>query len=199
MKSPRLYDVEDHISEEAAEAGSRIVPAGSVFIVIRGMILAKDLPVALAMRPMAFNQDMKAILPAEAIDGEYLLYCLCQHKARMMPEIGTSAHGTKRISTSAISEFTLPLPPLAEQKQISAALATVDEVIQAEEQRQSALQQVFLSSLQALMTGTLQVAELEVEETPTKRGKRSPIADILGKWPGDETDEQVREALEELD
>jgi len=33
MKQPRLRDTEDHISERAAREGSRIVPAGSVFVV----------------------------------------------------------------------------------------------------------------------------------------------------------------------
>ncbi len=28
--------------------------------------------------------------------------------------------------------------------------------------------------------------------------KRSPLHDIFGKWPGNETDEQIREALEDL-
>ncbi|MGH8604590.1 MAG: restriction endonuclease subunit S, partial [Gammaproteobacteria bacterium] len=46
MKKPRLSDVVDHISDAALEDGSSLAPAGSVFIVIRGMILAKDVPVA---------------------------------------------------------------------------------------------------------------------------------------------------------
>src|SRR5262245_20635139 len=54
LKVHRLYDAEDHISEAGLEAGSRRVPAGTLFVVVRGMILAKDLPVALAMVPMAF-------------------------------------------------------------------------------------------------------------------------------------------------
>jgi hypothetical protein len=37
------------------------------------MILSRDVPVARAMVPMAFNQDMKAIVPKSDIDGDFLL------------------------------------------------------------------------------------------------------------------------------
>ena len=56
MKRPRLADVEDHISQEALESGSKLAPAGSVFVVVRGMILAKTVPFALAEVPMAINK-----------------------------------------------------------------------------------------------------------------------------------------------
>ena len=76
MKRPRLAGVADHISEAALEDGSKLAPTGSVFVVIRGMILAKDVPVALAGVPMAFNQDMKAIIPGPRIVPSFLLYAL---------------------------------------------------------------------------------------------------------------------------
>ncbi len=44
MKRPRLSDVADHISAAALEDGSSIAPAGSVFVVIRGMIWRKMSP-----------------------------------------------------------------------------------------------------------------------------------------------------------
>src|SRR5690349_17984486 len=90
----RLNDTEDHISEEGLAEGSRLVPAGTIFMVVRGMILSKDLPVAMAMVPMAFNQDMKALKPNGRVDPDFLLYALVQHKDQLLPEIGTSAHGT---------------------------------------------------------------------------------------------------------
>ena len=157
MKRPRLADTEDHVSLEGAENGSRIVPPGSVFVVIRGMILAKDLPIAQATVPMAFNQDMKAILPGGGLDSDFLLYSMVQHKAQLLPEIGTSAHGTKRISTSAIASFAIPVPPLPEQREIARMLSVVDRNIAAEEHRGKAHSGVFESAIHHLMTGKLRV------------------------------------------
>ena len=45
MKLSRLYDVADHIAQEALGSGSKLAPARSVFVVVRGMILAKSAPV----------------------------------------------------------------------------------------------------------------------------------------------------------
>jgi len=161
MKQPRLADAEDHISSEAAQEGSRIVPPGSVFVVIRGMILARDFPIAQAKVPMAFNQDMKAILPGDDLDSDFLLYAMVHHRARILPEIGTSAHGTKRISTSAIANFALPLPPLSEQREIARILTCSDQSILAEESRRKALAASFRSILHHLMTGKLRVRDLD--------------------------------------
>ena len=129
LKQPRLSDVEDHISKAGLEDGSRLAPSGTVFIVVRGMILSRDVPVALTMVPMAFNQDMKAIVSGARLNSEYLLTASTAHKRALFPEISSAAHGTKRIGTSAIENFLLPLPPLREQRQIAAMLLTVDEKI----------------------------------------------------------------------
>jgi type I restriction enzyme S subunit len=160
LKRPRLHDVEDHISQAGLEAGSRLAPAGAVFIVVRGMILSRDVPVALAMVPMAFNQDMKAIVSGPRLHSEYLLNALTAYKWSLFHEIGSAAHGTRRISTSAIEKFLVPLPPLSEQERIAATLLTVDEKIQREEDRRMAIGSLLDSLLHNLMTGQVRVHHL---------------------------------------
>lgn len=161
MKTPWLYDTEDHISQDGLDDGSRLVPAGSLFVVVRGMILARDLPVAMAMVPMAFNQDMKALLPTEGVDGEFLLHAINAFKRHLIPEIGTSAHGTRRISTQAIEEFRIPLPPLPQQRSIAHVLRTIHRAMEATAKRQSALVALFDSTLQCLMAGQNSGAEYD--------------------------------------
>jgi type I restriction enzyme, S subunit len=125
LKRLRLTDTQDHISEEALDAGSRLIPAKSLFVVTRGMILARDLPVAMTEVPMAFNQDMKAILPNHMVEPEYLLYALVAGKGALFKEIGTAAHGTRRLGTAALASFVFPLPPLADQRAIAHVLRTL--------------------------------------------------------------------------
>ena len=62
LKTDYLEDTQDHISCEAAEAHSTVAPLGATLVVVRGMILAKDVPMGLVKREMAFNQDVKAII-----------------------------------------------------------------------------------------------------------------------------------------
>lgn len=133
MKKPRLRDVVDHISDAALEDGSSLVPAGSIFIVIRGMILAKDVPVALAEVPMAFNQDMKAIIPGSRVIPSFLLYVLVAFKRALFQKIGRSAHGTMTLMTHDIAQFTIPVPPLSEQRRIAGVLGLVQRAVEQQE------------------------------------------------------------------
>src|SRR5687768_8756428 len=59
-----IEDAEEHVTKLGAENGTRIVPAGTILFVVRGMSLAKEFRVGLANRPVTFNQDLKAIVPA---------------------------------------------------------------------------------------------------------------------------------------
>jgi len=178
LKRPRLYDAEDHISEAGLEDGSRIVQPGTLFVVVRGMILAKDLPVAIAMVPMAFNQDMKVVIPGPEVDGEFLLYAFQQHKPSLLPEIGTSAHGTRRISTSAIASFRFPLPPLPEQRAIAHVLRTVQRAKEATEKVIAVTRQLKASLMRHLFT----YGPVPVENADRVRLKDTEIGAMPAHW-----------------
>jgi type I restriction enzyme S subunit len=133
MKADRLGDSSERLTDAGLEAGSRLVPAGSLLIVIRGMILARDVPVALALRPVAFNQDLKALLPKPAIDGEFLLYALKSNVRDLQQMTARAAHGTKSLLTSNVADLQIPYPPLAEQRQIAAVLSVVQRAVERQE------------------------------------------------------------------
>jgi type I restriction enzyme S subunit len=172
MKRFRLRDTQDHVSEEAIRQGSRMVPAKTIFVVVRGMVLAKDVPVALAEVPMAFNQDMKAVLPGDSVDPEYLLYALASRKPALAREIGTSAHGTRRMGTSSLEDLLIPLPPKAEQRAIAAVLVTLEMV--AENQRK------IIATLKELKTAT--VTKLFREGLRRESLKQTEIGAIPESW-----------------
>ena len=59
MKVFRLHDAEDHISTAAIGKGGKLVPAGTILLLVRGMTLHNDVPICVTMREMAFNQDQE--------------------------------------------------------------------------------------------------------------------------------------------
>ena len=61
MKRLYLEDTEDHISIAAVHNGARLVPAGTLLMLTRGMTLRKNVPVCVLRREMSFNQDVKGI------------------------------------------------------------------------------------------------------------------------------------------
>lgn len=72
MKRFRLDDTEDHVSEDGVASGTKLVPAGSVLLLARGMTLLNDLPICVISRPMTFNQDVKALRPKPHVRNDYL-------------------------------------------------------------------------------------------------------------------------------
>lgn len=160
MKHSHLKDTIDHISEKGLRNGSRIVPAGSVFIVIRGMILAKNIPICRCLVPMAFNQDMKALVGKEGFDGAFLLYAMQASKDQLERHISSAGHGTKRISTSAIQDMLIPLPTVDERNEIVRLLLLMDEKEDSALARHAAITDLFKTMLHELMTGHIPTTPL---------------------------------------
>jgi len=168
MKRSRLQDSIDHITDTGLEEGSTLAPSGSLFIVIRGMILAKDVPVALTLRPMAFNQDMKAIIPSEEVCADYLLYAMQNLKPYLQMRVGSSAHGTRTLLTRTIEECQIPLPGRRTQERIAQALLTLEGKINFHKKRRTSLQDLFRTLLHQLMTAEIRVNDLDLEEFEIK-------------------------------
>jgi type I restriction enzyme S subunit len=164
MKKPRLLDVTDHISQAALEDGSSLAPAGSVFVVIRGMILAKDVPVALAEVPMAFNQDMKAIIAGPRVVPSFLLYGLVAFKQNLFQKVGRSAHGTMTLMSSELEQFSIPLPDRQTQEEIATEIQTVEHKHEIHRRKHAVLADLFRTLLHQLTTAQIRVHNLEIPE-----------------------------------
>ena len=119
MKRFRLADTEDHVSNEAVTvAGLKVVPSGTVLVVVRGMILAHSFPVAITTEPMTINQDMKALLPTPRVHPEFLAYLLVGLKSVMLSFVEEAAHGTRKLATEVWSKLPVALPGHPEQRSI---------------------------------------------------------------------------------
>ena len=74
-------------------------------------------------------------------------------------DISQYVAGTTRqkLTLSTLKSIPIPLPPLDEQQKIANILTTIDQKIQAEEKKKEALQTLFKTLLQQLMTGKIRV------------------------------------------
>ena len=130
MKSFRLHDAEEHISPLAVGNGGKLVPAGTILLLVRGMTLHNDVPICMVTREMAFNQDIKALRPAKNVDGAFLAYWLLANKLELLASVDHAGHGTGRLVTDSLKGKPVQLPPLAEQKAIAAVLGALDDKIE---------------------------------------------------------------------
>lgn len=117
MKKLEIDDAQDHISEKVfSETALKRIPASSVLIVVRGMILVHTVPVAIAKVDCAINQDMKALEPNAKLLPEFLFWTLRLLHETLLQSVSTAAHGTKKIDMAVIENLVIPVPPLELQR-----------------------------------------------------------------------------------
>lgn len=127
MKRSRLTDSADHISESVfAKTSLRKLPAGTIAMVVRGMILAHTVPISVLDVEAAINQDLKALLPKREVDTSYLAAMLRAQHGEILSQVSTAAHGTKKLESRVLENLQIPLPPLPEQRRIAAILDHAD-------------------------------------------------------------------------
>ena len=119
MKVLKIADAQDHISPAAVEGSSvRLIPSGSLLMVVRGMILARCFPVAVTTREVTINQDMKALTPHYPEMKDYILIALRSLEKTVLDCIEHSTHGTCKLQTEPLQNTLIPIPPPEEQKRI---------------------------------------------------------------------------------
>lgn len=160
MKQLELTSSIETITDYAVTAGVRLMPAGTVFIVIRGMILAHTFPVGYATCAMAFNQDMKAIIAKEGLSGRYLAYWLMSQPHEFLKLTTTATHGTKRFDMDELSAVAMRLPDLGEQEAILRILDRQQSLINGAQDRAEKLQHLKTALMQDLLTGKVRVTPL---------------------------------------
>jgi len=142
MKTNRLYDSEDHVTELGATEGTRLVPKGTILIVVRGMILAKEFPVAIAQRPVTFNQDLKGVECQECVSSSFMYYWLVGNAYEIKGIADEAAHGTKRLQTDRLLNLPISLPPAFTQHKISGILSAYDDLIELNTRRIAILEEI---------------------------------------------------------
>lgn len=162
MKVASILDTKDHISSDAVDnSAAKIIPPGAVLFVTRSGILAHSFPVSTTRANVTINQDLKAIVPLQPIDPEYLSWCLRAHARSILDRCtkdGTTVHS---IEVHALKAYRVPIAPIEEQRRIvtkiDALFSELDKGVEslktAREQlkvyRQAVLKQAFEGKLTA--------------------------------------------------
>lgn len=125
MKFWRIESSIDMITQDAiANSATNLVPANSVLLVNRSGILKHTLPVGIAQRPVAINQDIKALIFSDRCDPQYAAHII---KASEHIVLGwVRATTADNFPIQNLIEMQIPLPPLDEQRRIAGILDAAD-------------------------------------------------------------------------
>lgn len=129
LKSFYLSDAEDHITAEAADAGSRLVPAGTILLLVRGMTLHNTVPIGVVTREVAFNQDIKAIRAREHVDQAFLSFWLLARRPQLLSTVHAAGHGTGVLASDRLKALPIELPELDEQRRIANVFRRIEEKV----------------------------------------------------------------------
>ena len=157
MKDFELSDTIEHVTEEAAVAGSKVMPTETAFIVVRGMILAHSFPVCLSARPFAFNQDIKAIRGRGELTTRFLAHWLAANSALFLRRATEATHGTKKLDLPEIKRILIGIPGPEEQLEIVRRIGVLDAVISSETRGASKLALLKQGLMADLLTGRVRV------------------------------------------
>ncbi len=160
MKTFDLNATIDRLTHAGVRHGSRLVPKDAVFIVVRGMILAHTFPVSIGSGPMAFNQDVKAIVANPDVVPRFLAYWLVSNGGNLLKLTTTATHGTKRFDMNELFEVPVGLPKKDEQRRIVDRLDAAQAEIAVNSRTAAKLRSLKTGLMQDLLSGRKRVTAL---------------------------------------
>ena len=170
LKTEKLNDTVDHITQLAVDTGvATLLPATSILVVVRGMILARTFPVTQTTVPMAINQDLKGIWPTDGLTPDFLAWLLRGSADESLLRLDEAGHGTKALRMDAWTSMRLPVPPKGEQveivKVLDAETAKLDNLVSEATKAIDLLKERRTALISAAVTGKIDVRAFHPELT----------------------------------
>ena len=128
VKSQRLDKTTTLITDKGA-AELNLYPVGSLVVVVRSGILRHTLPVAELQKPMTVNQDIRVIVPTEALSSHWLLGYLEGNSRNLLLKFGKVGTTVESINFSEMKSMGLMMPSREEQSRIGSLFAKLDSLI----------------------------------------------------------------------
>ena len=191
MKQDVINSSSLQITDSALQETSiRLIDPPAVLVVVRGMILARRVPIAWTSASVTINQDMKALKVTKGTNAVFIARLLYSAQDALTPLIDQAGHGTRRLPTERWREVDIAMPPEHEQAEIveyidSKITKIASNIVRA--RRQIEIVQEYRTRLIAdVVTGKLDVREAAallpdeaVDEESMDEG--GPLADSVAE------------------
>ncbi|SDZ41541.1 type I restriction enzyme, S subunit [Evansella caseinilytica] len=144
------------ISAAAHEKLSRSnMQKGDIVVTIAGA-LGRTAIIPDELLPVNTNQAVAIVrINHPDCNNEYIHYALQSSMIKKHIAMVSTVGAQPNLSLKQVGDFTLPLPPLHEQRQIAAVLASMDKKLLQEEKKLSALLAVKKGLMQSLLSGKI--------------------------------------------
>ncbi|EQD72801.1 Restriction endonuclease S subunits-like protein, partial [mine drainage metagenome] len=89
----------------------------------------QGIPIGIAIKNVAFNQDIKALRAQEGVDPNFLFYQLHGRRSELLGMVEFTGIGAGKLDTNKLLALPVNLPALEEQRQIAAIARSLDDRI----------------------------------------------------------------------
>jgi type I restriction enzyme S subunit len=117
------------------------------------MALHNEVRAGLAMRPVSFNQDVKALVPRPGLLPEFLTYSLHARRSRILDLVSAAGSGTGVLDTALLKRLPIWVPDLYEQRSIADAIDDAESTVESLERLIAKKQAIKQGMMQQLLTG----------------------------------------------
>jgi type I restriction enzyme S subunit len=177
MRGNEFIDSDLKISVEGLKKGSKLAIKGSILILVRGSMLYNIIPVGIAGRDVAFNQDVKSIVVKEGNHIRYILYWLIASENKLLNIVTGTGIGAGKLDLQDLKDLTIHIPKIQEQQKIAAFLTAVDTRIQQLTRQKALLEQYKRGAMQQIFSQQIRFKDDQGGEFPAwEEGTLSKIA-----------------------
>ena len=103
--------------------------------------------------PVAFNQDVKALVPNVTVEPKFLTYYILAQSDALLKLVSSAGNSAGVLDTKLVQNFKFLKPPLPEQRAIAEALSDADALIESLEQLIAKKRHLKQGTMQELLTG----------------------------------------------
>jgi type I restriction enzyme S subunit len=152
-----IWRSDSNVTKEAVVSGSKIAPVGSSLLLVRGSALHKEILCGLVIKPVCFNQDVKALVPYSQVVPRFLTMLIRGMADAMLKLVSSAGNTAGVLDTKLLKAFAIRLPTPNEQTAIATVLLDMDNEIGSLESKLAKAREIKQGMMQELLTGKIRL------------------------------------------
>ncbi|MEO7596474.1 MAG: restriction endonuclease subunit S [Byssovorax sp.] len=160
MKEIHADESDDQVTPEAIGNGTRLAPAGTTLVMVRGMGLHRGVRISQTTREVAFNQDVKALVP-RGIEPDLLFFALLDGQQDLLGKVESSGHGTGVLASEILLAHPITMPARQVQQKFAVPFEAINARIAANRRQIRTLAETRDTLLPKLLSGSLRIPDVE--------------------------------------